>query len=466
MMERYIEQILNIYNHVDSVILTDDKGIIEYYITYRPDVNRNNRAEKLVGKHVLEAWKSLTEETSTIMRVLRTGEASINEIQEFPYTSDEITSSNNTFPIKDGNGKLIGAVCTVTYLKQPYERKAVMIDMKKKDDYSIVYSLDSIKGCSESIAFLKEKIHMVAETDSSVLIYGETGVGKELVAQSIHGCSKRQKKRFVSQNCAAIPENLLESILFGTVKGAYTGAENREGLFEVAKGGTLFLDEINSMELGMQAKILKAIEEKEITRVGGTQPIPTDVRIVTAMNENPMECVRSGKLRRDLFHRISIAQIDIEPLRDRRQDVEYLTDYFIGYYNEKMNRTILGVDDEVKRIFAAYDWPGNVRELKNVLEGAFNFATSRKIEKKYLPSYMIKDAWTEELMNPHMRQWNGGSDFSLADAVAEYEKNIVLCAVENSKNLAEAARKLGISPQHLNYKLKKINGESTEKDKK
>lgn len=455
MMERYIEQILNIYNHVDSVILTDDKGIIEYYITYRPDINRKNRAANLIGKHVLEAWSSLTEETSTILKVLATGEPSINEIQEFPYDSDEITSSNNTFPIKDGNGKLIGCVCTVTYLQKPYERKAVTIDIKKKDDFSTVYSLDSIKGCSESTAFLKEKIRLVAETDSSVLIYGETGVGKELVAQAIHGCSKRKKKRFVSQNCAAIPENLLESILFGTVKGAYTGAENREGFFEVAKGGTLFLDEINSMELGMQAKILKAIEEKEVIRVGSTQPIPTDVRIVTAMNENPMECVRSGKLRRDLFHRISIAQIDIEPLRDRRQDIQYLTNYYIHHYNEKMNRTIIDVDDEVKEIFDVYDWPGNVRELKNVLEGAFNFATTRKIEKKYLPSYMIEETWPEELLKPHTREWGGGEDFSLSEAVAEYEKNIILRAIENSKNLAEAARKLGISPQHLNYKLKR-----------
>ncbi len=460
MMERYIEQILNIYNHLDSVILTDDKGYIEYYITYRPDINKHNRMETLKGKHVLEAWKSLTGESSTILQVLQTGKAVMNAIQEFPYESKTISSINNTLPIKNENGRLIGVVCTIKYLDEPYERKTVTINMKRKDDFAVVYSLDSIQGCSQSTKWLKKKIRLVAETDSSVLIYGETGVGKELVAQSIHGCSRRKHKRFVSQNCAAIPENLLESILFGTVKGAYTGAENREGLFEAARGGTLFLDEINSMEWGMQAKILKAIEDKEITRVGGTKPFPTDVRIVTAMNESPVECMQSGKLRRDLFYRISIAEIDVAPLRERREDVRYLTDYFIKRYNETMNRTITGVDDEVKQIFDRYHWPGNVRELKHVLEGAFNFATTRTIGKQYLPSYMIKAAEPKALLAPRIPKWDQEEGFSLVEAVAAYEKNIILSAVADSKNLSEAARKLGISRQHLNYKLGKYQNSS------
>jgi len=229
---------------------------------------------------------------------------------------------------------------------------------------------------------------MIADTESSVLICGETGTGKELTAQSIHTSSPRRGKRFVSQNCASIPANLLESILFGTVKGSYTGAENRPGLFELANGGTLFLDEINAMEISVQAKILKAIEEKQITRIGGLEPIPIDVKIVSAINQNPLDCIREGKLREDLFYRLSVVQLIMPPLRERHNDLFYLTYSFIQLYNEKMGRHIIGIDEEVENIFAAYDWPGNVRELKNVIEGAFNVTAAGFIQKKDLPAYM------------------------------------------------------------------------------
>lgn len=172
------------------------------------------------------------------------------------------------------------------------------------------------------------------------------------------------------------------------MKGAYTGAENRQGLFEVANGGTLFLDEINSMELGVQAKILKAIEEKEIRRIGSTTPIKIDARIISALNEEPMQCVKKNKLRRDLFYRLSVVELDLAPLRERKEDIFDLADYYIGHYNEKMNRAILGLSDEVKEIFTEYTWPGNVRELKNVIEGSFNVTRSLFLEKEYLPKHM------------------------------------------------------------------------------
>ena len=298
---------------------------------------------------------------------------------------------------------------------------------------------------------------MVSETDSAVLIYGETGVGKELVAQSIHGLSSRRNNRFVSQNCAAIPENLLESIIFGTVKGAYTGAENRPGLFEISKGGTLFLDEINSMEITLQAKILRAIEDNEVTRIGSNTPIKTDVRIISALNENPMDCIKNKKLRRDLFYRLSTVEIDIDPLRKRKEDISYMTDYYINYFNKRMNRAIIGIDEDVEKIFSRYEWPGNVRELRNVLEGAFNIATSRKIKKKYLPNYLLQEFDVEgiEMADEHIIRWSNGEDFNLDEAIKEYERNIIISALHNSRNLSEAAKKLGISRQNLNYKLNK-----------
>ena len=368
MSEKYIEQILNIYNHVDTIILTDDKGYITYFITYRPDVNPH-RPKNMVGKHMLEAFKTLTEETSSVMRVIKTGEPILNEIQEFPYDSYVVRSINTTMPIKE-NGKLVGVANMIRYLDGPFKRNEIVIDMKEKKDFGIRYHIDDIEGCSESIFYLKQKIRMVSETDSAVLIYGETGVGKELVAQSIHGLSSRRNNRFVPQNCAAIPESLLESIIFGTVKGAYTGAENRPGLFEISKGGTLFLDEINSMEITLQAKILRAIEDNEVTRIGSNTPIKTDVRIISALNENPMDCIKNKKLRRDLFYRLSTVEIDIDPLRKRKEDISYMTDYYINYFNKRMNRAIIGIDEDVEKIFS-------VNYLFNVPNFHFRDVTSK-----------------------------------------------------------------------------------------
>lgn len=455
MSEKYIKQILNIYNHVDTIILTDTKGYITYFITYRPDVNPHKPAE-MIGKHMLEAFPTLTEESSTVMRVIRTGKAILNELQEFPYDGYVVQSINSTIPIIE-NGRIVGVANMVRYLDGPFKRNEIVIDMKEKKDFGVRYGIDDIEGCSESIFYLKQKVRMVAETDSPVLIYGETGTGKELAAQAIHSLSGRRENRFVSLNCAAIPESLLESVLFGTVKGAYTGAENRPGFFEISKGGTLFLDEINSMEISLQAKLLRVIEDNEVTRIGGSEPVKTDVRIISALNENPMECIKNRKLRRDLFYRLSVVEIDIEPLRKRKEDIPYMTDYYINYYNKKMNRAITGIDEEVEKIFMKYDWPGNVRELKNLLEGAFNIATSRSIKKKYLPGYLLNELNMEgiEAAEEHIIRWSSEDGFNLDEAIKEYEKNIIISAVRNSRNLSEAAKKLGISRQNLNYKLNK-----------
>lgn len=455
MSEKYIKQILNICNHVDTIILTDTKGYITYFITYRPDVNPHKPAE-MIGKHMLEAFPTLTEESSTVMRVIRTGKAILNELQEFPYDGYVVQSINSTIPIIE-NGRFVGVANMVRYLDGPFKRNEIVIDMKEKKDFGVRYGIDDIEGCSESIFYLKQKVRMVAETDSPVLIYGETGTGKELAAQAIHSLSGRRENRFVSLNCAAIPESLLESVLFGTVKGAYTGAENRPGFFEISKGGALFLDEINSMEISLQAKLLRVIEDNEVTRIGGSEPVKTDVRIISALNENPMECIKNRKLRRDLFYRLSVVEIDIEPLRKRKEDIPYMTDYYINYYNKKMNRAITGIDEEVEKIFMKYDWPGNVRELKNLLEGAFNIATSRSIKKKYLPGYLLNELNMEgiEAAEEHIIRWSSEDGFNLDEAIKEYEKNIIISAVRNSRNLSEAAKKLGISRQNLNYKLNK-----------
>ena len=372
------------------------------------------------------------------------------------YKGQSIRAINTTMPIKD-HDEIIGAVDVSRYIDSPYQRQDISLSLKESVEKKNLYAVDDIVTNSRSMELIKERIPMIADTDSSVLIYGETGTGKELVAQSIHTASKRRNKKFVSQNCAAIPGNLLESILFGTTKGSYTGAENKPGLFEIASGGTLFLDEINSMEISVQPKILKAIEEKQVVRLGGYEPIKTDIKIVSAVNENPLQCIAENKLREDLFYRLSVVQLNIPPLRERINDLFYLVSHFINIYNTSMHCNLIGIDEEVETIFRGYNWPGNVRELKNVIEGAFNVASARFIQKKDLPEYLTRPFVLEEigqnaLMTVPAIPLKG---ISLEEALETYERELIEHAVAISKNYVEAAKLLGITKQALNYKLRK-----------
>lgn len=456
MLRRYVEQILSIYNYLDGIMVTDKYGYVEYYVTFRPDVN-NLKEKDILRKHITEVYPTLNEETSSILRVLKTGKPISNEFQTLiTYKGQSIRAINTTMPIKD-HDEIIGAVDVSRYIDSPYQRQDISLSLKESVEKKNLYAVDDIVTNSRSMELIKERISMIADTDSSVLIYGETGTGKELVAQSIHTASKRRNKKFVSQNCAAIPGNLLESILFGTTKGSYTGAENKPGLFEIASGGTLFLDEINSMEISVQPKILKAIEEKQVVRLGGYEPIKTDIKIVSAVNENPLQCIAENKLREDLFYRLSVVQLNIPPLRERINDLFYLVSHFINIYNTSMHCNLIGIDEEVETIFRGYNWPGNVRELKNVIEGAFNVASARFIQKKDLPEYLTRPFVLEEigqnaLMTVPAIPLKG---ISLEEALETYERELIEHAVAISKNYVEAAKLLGITKQALNYKLRK-----------
>jgi len=447
MLRRYVEQILSIYNYIDGLIITNNKGIVEYYTNFRPDVN-NLKESDVIGKHVLSVYPTLTEETSSIMRALKTGKPIFNEFQTLTsYKGQVINAVNQTLLIKD-NEEVIGVVDVSRYVDDCYERQDIALSIKSNELKKNLYTVSDIVTCSPILTDIKEKINKVSKTDSTVLIYGETGTGKELVAQSIHTSSDRKNKRFVSQNCAAIPSSLLESILFGTTKGSYTGAENRPGLFEIANGGTLFLDEINSMEISVQAKILKAIEEKKVTRIGGVESIDTDIKIVSAINEHPSICLRERKLREDLFYRLGVVQLDLPPLRERTGDIKYLTRYFIDYFNNKMNRNIIDVSEDVEEIFKKYSWPGNVRELKNIIEGAFNLTSSRIIQKKDLPEYIC-------INSGNINNQELDLDISLSEAVSNYEKKLIINAIKSTKKLTEASKKLRITKQNLYYKMEK-----------
>ena len=445
-----IRNLLNIYNYFDGVIITDHRGAIQYYTNMRTDVYDLKR-EDIIGKTVLEIHPYLTEETSSIMRVLKYGKPIYNQVEYLTSKHGQnVTNIYSTLPlVKDG--KIVGAIDLSRCIEEN-ERKNIVLSSNSNGENIGLYQIDDIITKSESMKDVKSKIMKVANTDSSIMIYGETGTGKELVAQAIHTYSYRSDNKFISQNCAAIPSDLLESILFGSVKGSYTGAENRRGLFEVANGGTLFLDEINSMDINMQSKILKAIEEKKITRIGGEEPIHIDVRIITALNQPPLLCLEKKIIREDLFYRLNVVQIDIPPLRERIADISYLTEYFVSMYNQKMNKDVEGVSEDVREIFLNYSWPGNVRELKNVIEGAFNIIGSRYIELNDLPSYLVNQFKDEIVKVDTMHD-----EMSLYEMINKYEKQLLIKTLSTSTTLAEAAKKLKISKQSLNYKLIKYN---------
>jgi arginine utilization regulatory protein len=434
-----------IENYVDGIMIVDENGIIRYNKQYGQGGFVLNERES-VGRTPMDVYPNLDEETSTCYRALKYGETTTNQLQRLVHKSgNEEYVIDNTFPIIE-HGRIIGAVSTSKFVKSDDSRGIIDLSNMTSTYTHNMFTVTDIIGESNVMQDLKYKIHRLSETSSSVLIHGDTGVGKELVAQAIHSSSIRRSKPFVSQNCAAIPHTLLESIFFGTTKGSYTGAENKPGIIELASGGTIFLDELNSMDLNMQAKLLRAIEEKKVTRVGGSESKFFDVRIIAAINENPLVCIKEGRIRKYLYYRLAGIQLRIPSLSERTEDIPILTDHFIKRYNSTMKKNIKGISNEVHELFKAYPWPGNIRELKNIVEAAFNFVQSDLIELGDLPEFIANsNAETPEIDSFH----------SLPEAVENFEKQFILSSSREASNLTELADLLGISRQSLGYKIKK-----------
>lgn len=287
-----------------------------------------------------------------------------------------------------------------TYLTKPLDIEelkvfiAQAIEMKKLNEDVVFlshelqnhYKYHEMIGKSLKMQNVYENIEKVSNIDSNVIITGESGTGKELVARAIHFSGKRNKNRFVVINCAAIPETLLEEELFGHKRGAFTGAtEDKKGKFEVADGGTIFLDEIGDMKLGLQSKLLRVLEEKKITPIGGTRPRKIDVRIISATNRNLLEMVHEGDFRKDLFFRLNVFNIEMPPLRERKEDIPLLCQHFIKKFNHEQNKKVKGITEEVKEILIKHDYSGNVRQLSNMIEHAMILSDKNIITVKDLP---------------------------------------------------------------------------------
>ena len=314
------------------------------------------------------------------------------------------------------------------------------------------YSFANIVGKSELMLRLFDLIAQVAPSRSTVLLQGESGTGKELFAKAIHANSPRRDRPFVPVNTGAVPSELLESTLFGHVKGAFTSAiASKKGLFEVANGGTLFLDEIGTMSMDMQAKILRALQDRRFMHVGGVQEIQVDVRIIAATNVNLQEAVRSGRFREDLFYRLNVINLELPPLRSRREDIPLLANHFLKLYAEENGMEERTLSPEALRILMDYEWPGNVRELENAMERGVVLSTSKAITPDLLPAQLTGNSYSAALLEQR-------PDASLFDLMEDIERRIISDRLERCHwNQTEAAEFFRIPLSTLNQKIKRLN---------
>ncbi|MGI6486621.1 MAG: sigma-54 interaction domain-containing protein [Tepidanaerobacteraceae bacterium] len=445
-----LETIFN--NPYEGILVVDKSGYIVMmnraygdFLGIDPHVVKDKHVTKVI-------------ENTRLHIVVKTGKPEVFQLQSI----NDRNIVCNRIPILR-NGKILGAYCHILFqdtsdLKALAKRIAYLqseleyFKNELKHDQGTRYNIDCIIGNSPKIRQLKDTILKVASTQSTVLIRGESGTGKELVAHSIHDSSPRSSRPFIKVSCAALPESLFESELFGYVDGAFTGAQKggKAGKFELANGGTIFLDEIGDMPLNMQVKILRALQEREVERLGSTKLKNIDVRVLAATNQNLEELVEKKRFREDLFYRLNVVTINVPPLRERKEDIPILAEYFIsklsrilGYKKRKLNSKALGV-------LLNHSWPGNVRELENVIERALNFVDeSDEIKITHLSPHLYSFLSKTE---------NNIDILPLKQALEKTEykhiKNALILAAYNGY---KAAQLLGISKSSLYEKIKKYN---------
>lgn len=414
-------------------------------------------SQDVLKKPFAEVFKNIDLNESTLMQALSKRQTTMRKEQTYLNKDGrEITTVNTTVPVIE-DGELIGAIEIAKNITEIQKMSRTILELRREMDqpqkskaHKIKkYSFDNLYGQNEVFLETLALAKRAAKTNASILIYGETGTGKELIAQSIHFASDRQSKPFLAQNCAALPSNLLESILFGTSKGGFTGATDRPGMFEQADGGTLLLDEINSMPIELQGKLLRVLQEQYIRRVGGVKDIPIDVRILATTNEPPSELLVKGILRKDLYYRLNIIEIDIPPLRQRPDDILLLAEQFMEKYNKKYGKKIWMMANSAKQKLLSYDYPGNVRELENIIMSAISMAEEEHV---LLDKHLIVNRRKSLPQQDIYELKEGGLD----EYLAGIEKSMIENAlVAHGGNISKAAESLKIKRQTLQHKIKK-----------
>jgi len=437
-----------ISNLKEGIHIVDSKGKTIYYNHAMENIE-GMKSEDVMGKEIQEYLRDI--EHSTILGSLKSGHTYRDTLQNYSNGAGKIiTSVNSTIPVMvDGKVEAVIEIARdMTQIKKLNETICQLENKSKsKKNY---YTFNDIIGSSKVLNEEILKSKRASISNSSVLIYGETGCGKELFAQGIHYEGIRRDKPFIAINCAAIPSALLEGMLFGTVKGSFTGAENKKGLFEEAHRGTILLDEINSMDPYLQSKLLRVLQDGYIRPLGSNKIIDVDVRIIATINEEADKLIREGKLRKDFYYRLSVIKVMIPPLRERKEDISQLCDFFINYYNGILYRNVKGISEDVMEGFLNYSWPGNIRELKNNIESAMNMVEDGEILTKECFGNKINSV-VEVTAEEGFR-----GDTPLNEYIDSLEKNIIEKSYKkNNKNITKTSEELKISRQNLQYKLKK-----------
>ncbi len=412
-------------NNLYSMVLTDVK---------MPGVN---------GFEVLRKTKEVSPDTVVIMiTAYGSPEGAVTAIKEGAY--DYVTKPFRVEEVK------------LTIKKSLERSNLIRENIRLRQAVEERYKFWNLIGKSPKMQRVYELVEKVSQTKANVLITGESGTGKELVAKAIHYNSARKDQSFVTLNCGAIPENLLESELFGHMKGSFTGAiANKRGLLEMAAGGTLFMDEIGELPLPLQVKLLRVIQEREFKRVGGTEDIKIDVRIISASNQDLQQKVALASFREDLFYRLNVIQIKLPPLRERKEDIPLLVNHFVRKYSAETGKEIAGVSSEALVLLLSYDFAGNVRELENIIERSITLETSPTITERHIRSY-LNERMMSKSMPPTLEIPEEGID--LNKVVEDLEKAFILKALEHTEGIKKkAAELLGMNFRAMRYKLAKYD---------
>jgi transcriptional regulator of aroF, aroG, tyrA and aromatic amino acid transport len=437
--EKNERKLFAIINSVDDGILYINKNLeIEIFNDYCEDIFHYKKRDVL-GKDI----RSIIHDPPMI-KALVSGEEYNNvevNIKTDRGESHYLTSGRT---VKDDNDNTIGVVASIRDMKKAIEIANVVSATNEG-------AFKEIIGNSPAITRVKDMVKAVAKSNSTVILRGKSGTGKELFARAIQNLSDRKNKKFVAINCAALPDNLIESELFGYEKGSFTGAvTNKEGLFKEADEGTLFLDEVGELSLILQAKLLRVLQEGTIRKVGSTKEEKVDVRIIAATNRNLEQMVQEGKFRQDLYYRLNVIPIFIPPLRERTEDIPNLVSFFIDKLNRKLNKKILGVELEFINSLIEYSWPGNIRELQNVIERAMNLCSKDLLGKEHL---IIGLNETPKLLNNISKVEE--EEFKLKDLVEACEKEAIIKALKKHKSCRKAAKALGVSHTTVINKMDK-----------
>ena len=440
----------------EGVHIVNSEGISIIYNDAMSTLEKIER-EEVLSKPFRVAFPNIPEDESTLLLALKQRISTESRSQTYlNKNGKEVTTVNSTIPVLDYNGELIAAVEIAKDITDIRTLSNTILEMQGESSQSRQpingkikkYLFSDIVGKSKNFTDVLQRAQRAASSSASILIYGETGTGKELFAQSIHFDSDRRSRPFLAQNCAALPESLLEGLLFGTAKGGFTGALDRQGLFEQADGGTLLLDEISAMPYALQSKLLRVLQENYIRRIGGTKDIPIDVRIIATLNEDPAMLIERGQLRKDLYYRLKIIELSIPPLRERSEDIPILAESFLDKYNKKFDKQIWMLSDKAKHKLLSYDFPGNVRELENFIMSAVALASIEHV----LSENSLDIPEKAENLNVPLDL----TGVTLDEYIEATEKKIIKTALANNGgNISKTANQLGIQRQTLQYKLRR-----------